>query len=104
MDDGLRRVDQFLPLTVEHAAVHLLSRALETALMLCIPMVAAVASTGVIIGVAQTVVQVQDQNVAFLPKLLVVALIVTVAGTAGLALLIELFDAAVASALKFVSN
>ena len=89
---------------MELAAVHMLSRALETALVLCIPVVAAVASTGLVVGVAQTIIQVQDQNVAFLPKLIVVALILAVGGAAGLALLVELFDAAVSSALKFLGH
>jgi flagellar biosynthetic protein FliQ len=89
---------------MEHAAVHMLSRALETALMLCVPIVAAVAATGVVVGVAQTIVQVQDQNVAFLPKLIVVALVLTVGGAAGLALLIDLFNAVAASALKLIGH
>jgi len=104
MDDGLRRLGQLLSLTMEPAAVHMLSQALETALVLCLPIVAAVAATGVVVGVAQTIVQVQDQNVAFLPKLIVVALVLAIAGAAGLALLIRLFNAVVASALKLVGH
>ena len=81
-----------------------MSRALETALVLCIPMVAAVAGTGVVVGAAQTIVQVQDQNVAFLPKLLVVALMLTVAGATGLAVLVELFDAVVTIAPRLLGH
>ena len=82
----------------------MLSRALETALMLCIPMVGAIAATGVLVGVAQTIVQVQDQNVAFLPKLLVVALVLAVAGATGLAMLVELFDVVVAGVPKLLGH
>jgi flagellar biosynthesis protein FliQ len=82
---------------MEHAAIHLMARALETTLMLAVPLVAAVAVTGLAVGVMQTIVQVQDQNVAFLPKLLVVAVLVATAGLPGLLLLARLLALAAAA-------
>jgi flagellar biosynthetic protein FliQ len=82
---------------VEHVAVHLMARALQTTLWLTVPLVGAVAIVGVVTGAIQTVVQVQDQNISFLPKLLVVALLVSVAGVAALAMLIRLFEIGAAS-------
>jgi type III secretory pathway component EscS len=66
-------------------------------LWLTVPIVGAVAIVGVVTGAIQTVVQVQDQNISFLPKLLVVALLVSVAGVAALAMLIRLFEIGAAS-------
>ena len=82
---------------MEHAAVHLMARALQMTLVLTVPIVGAVAIVGVVTGAIQTVVQVQDQNISFLPKLLVVALLVTVSGVAALAMLIRLFEIGAAS-------
>jgi flagellar biosynthesis protein FliQ len=76
---------------MDHAALHMLVKALETAMLLCLPAVACVAVTGVVVGVAQTIVQIQDQNVSFLPKLVAVALLLAIAGAPALALLVELF-------------
>ncbi|HME82712.1 MAG TPA: flagellar biosynthetic protein FliQ [Candidatus Eremiobacteraceae bacterium] len=81
---------------MEHAAAELMARALETALLISVPLVAAVAMTGVVTGAIQTIVQVQDQNVAFLPKLLIVALLITVAGAPALMLLVRLFSSVAA--------
>ena len=82
---------------MEHAAVHRMARALQMTLVLTVPIVGAVAIVGVVTGAIQTVVQVQDQNISFLPKLLVVALLVTVSGVAALAMLIRLFEIGAAS-------
>lgn len=84
--------------------MHLLTKALETALLLCIPLVAAIAATGVVVGMAQTVVQIQDQNVAFLPKLIVVALFSALAGAPALALLIELFREMAAGTMQLLGH
>ncbi|HZV78159.1 MAG TPA: flagellar biosynthetic protein FliQ [Candidatus Binatus sp.] len=83
---------------MESTATHLLMRALQTIILIAIPCVAAVAVTGILTGAVQTIVQVQDQNVAFLPKLLVVALLIALAGLPALMLLVQLLHA-VASAL-----
>ncbi len=77
---------------VEHTAAQLMAHALETALLISVPLVGAIAVTGVFTGAIQTIVQVQDQNIAFLPKLLVVALLVTIAGAPALMLLVRLFS------------
>jgi flagellar biosynthesis protein FliQ len=89
---------------MDHVAVHMLVKALETAMLLCVPMVASVAVTGIIVGVAQTVVQIQDQNVAFLPKLIVVALLSAIAGAPALALLIALFRGIAAGASHLLGH
>jgi flagellar biosynthetic protein FliQ len=76
---------------MEQAAVHLMASTLQTTLLLSVPLVGAVAITGIVVGALQTVVQVQDQNVAFLPKLLVVAVLVAIAGVPALVILVHLF-------------
>ncbi len=55
--------------------------ALQTALVLALPVVAAVAVLGVAVALVQTVVGIQDQNVSFGPKIIAVALL---AGFGGL--------------------
>jgi flagellar biosynthetic protein FliQ len=82
---------------MEETAIQLFVAALQTALLLTLPMVGAVAVVGIIVGVAQTVVQVQDQNVSFLPKLAAIAALVTLAGFAGFGLLIRLMGEAIAA-------
>jgi flagellar biosynthesis protein FliQ len=89
---------------MDHTAVHMLAKALETAMLLCLPMVAAVAVTGIVMGMVQTIVQIQDQNVAFLPKLVVVALLSAIGGAQALALLIELFHGIAAGALRLLGH
>ena len=78
-------------------ALSLFTAALKTALELALPIVGVVAGVGVLIGVAQTVVQVQDQNVSFAPKLVAVALVVAAGGSTALGLLRQLFDTAIAA-------
>ena len=89
---------------MEHTVIHLTARALETALLLAVPVVAAVAAIGIATGVLQTVVQVQDQNVSFLPKLLVVAFLAAVAGAPALALLVALFKVAAIGAVRLLGR
>jgi flagellar biosynthetic protein FliQ len=89
---------------MDHAAMHMLAKALETAMLLCLPMVASVALTGIVTGMVQTIVQIQDQNVSFLPKLVVVAFMSAIAGAQGLALLIELFRGIAASAPRLLGH
>lgn len=85
-------------MTVESANAHLMTTALQTALILALPLIATIAIIGVVMGIAQTIVQIQDQNVSFLPKLIGVALLVTIAGAPALALLVLLFRSAAATA------
>jgi flagellar biosynthesis protein FliQ len=89
---------------MDHAALHMLTKALETAMLLCLPIVASVAITGVAVGMAQTIVQVQDQNVAFLPKLVVVALLTAIAGAPALAMLVALFRGSATAAVHLMGH
>jgi len=66
--------------------------AMQTAALLVMPAVALVACVGIAVGIVQTVVQIQDQNISFFPKLAVIAAAATVLGPAALAVLVELFE------------
>lgn len=80
---------------MESIAISLMTQSLNTAALIALPVVIAVALVGVVIGILQTVVQVQDQNVAFAPKLMVVALMISLAGPAALAFVRTLFVIAI---------
>jgi len=82
---------------MENAALALFSAALDDAVILTLPVVLIVAAAGVVIGIVQTIVQVQDQNVAFAPKLAVVALLTAGAGPYALDVLRSLFDEVVSA-------
>lgn len=73
---------------MESIATSLLTSALKAAAFIALPVVVTVALVGVVVGILQTLVQVQDQNVAFAPKLMAVAIFVWLAGGSGLALLV----------------
>ncbi len=87
---------------MEETVVRLFVAALHVALVLAVPLVATVALIGIAVGVLQTVVQVQDQNVSFLPKLVAVAALLTIAGAAGLGLLVRLMTDAIAALPRMV--
>jgi flagellar biosynthesis protein FliQ len=87
---------------MEATVVRLFVAALQVALVLAVPLVATVALIGIAVGVLQTVVQVQDQNVSFLPKLVAVAALLTIAGAAGLGLLVHLMTDAIAALPRMV--
>lgn len=89
---------------MEETAVRLFVMALEVALLLAVPLVAVVALVGIVIGVLQTVVQVQDQNVSFLPKLIAVAALLSLGGATGLSLLVRLMVDALAVLPKMVGH
>ncbi|MDQ6825373.1 MAG: flagellar biosynthetic protein FliQ [Candidatus Eremiobacteraeota bacterium] len=72
---------------MESAALSLYMHALEITVLLVLPAVLIIAAIGVIVGLFQTVVQVQDQNVSFAPKLAAVVIMAAVAGAPALALL-----------------
>jgi len=72
---------------MESIAASLMTQALQAAELIALPAVIVVAIIGVVIGILQTVVQVQDQNVAFAPKLVAVALLAAFAGPAAFAML-----------------
>jgi len=80
---------------MESIAISLMSESLRTAALIALPAVAAVALVGVIIGILQTLVQVQDQNVAFAPKLMAIALLASYAGPAAFALIKTLLVVAI---------
>jgi flagellar biosynthetic protein FliQ len=89
-----RRFDD--PTAMEGLALSIFREALRTAVMLMLPVIAAVALVGIIIGAIQTIVQVQDQNVAFAPKIAVVAMMIVVAGPLALTALQTLLVDAIA--------
>lgn len=76
------------------AAQTLFIAAMQTAALIAMPAVALVACIGVAVGIVQTIVQVQDQNISFFPKLMAVAWAAVVFGPAALGLIVGLFDAA----------
>jgi len=56
-----------------HDAVHLTQQAMLTALLLSAPVLLAGMAVGLLIGLAQALTQVQDQTVAFVPKVIAMA-------------------------------
>ena len=76
---------------MESIALTLFAAALKDAALLALPVVGVVAIIGVVLGIVQTVVQVQDQNVVFAPKLAAVACMIAAMGPAGLDALRALF-------------
>jgi flagellar biosynthetic protein FliQ len=66
--------------------------AMQAAALIAMPVVALVGSIGIAVGIVQTVVQVQDQNVSFFPKLAAVAWAAAVFGPAAFAVLVDLFE------------
>lgn len=82
---------------MERIALSLFVAALKSAAVLSLPVVCAVAAIGVVVGVVQTVISVQDQNVAFAPKLAAVALVACVGGPAAFGVLRNLLATAIAA-------
>ena len=74
--------------------MYLFAQALMTAMKLSLPFVVLVGAIGVIIAVLQAVVQVQDQNVAFGPKICAVAALLSAGGMTGLLMLQALLQQA----------
>lgn len=68
-------------------AMQLYGMALQTALVLALPVVALVAIIGIIIAIAQTIVGISDQNISFGPKIAAVAAVLAVGGMPALSLL-----------------
>jgi len=82
---------------MERAAADLFHAALADVVVLTLPLVSAIAGIGVLVGIIQTIAQVQDQNVAFAPKLAGAAAIVAGAGPVALGLLVSLLTSAIGS-------
>jgi type III secretory pathway component EscS len=80
-------------------ALFIYIQALMTALEIALPLVCVAAAVGVLVGLLQTLFQIQDQNVAFAPKLAGIAACVAVGGSTGFALLLSLFSTVVAAAV-----
>ena len=70
-----------------NAALALFDQAFRVTLLLALPIIGVVGAVGVVMGLLQTIVQIQDQNVAFGPKVAALAVLLSVGGMAGLRLL-----------------
>ena len=73
-------------------AQSLFATAMQIAALIVMPAVALVACIGIAVGIVQTVVQIQDQNVSFFPKLVAIAGAAVMLGPAALAALVDLFQ------------
>lgn len=71
--------------------------ALETAAVLALPVVSIVAIVGVIVGLAQTVTGISDQNLSFGPKLFAVMAACVWGGSTAFAVLAALLRAALSA-------
>jgi flagellar biosynthesis protein FliQ len=92
MDARRVGVSGIVPVTPAAAAAQaLFVAAMKTAALIALPAVATVAAIGVAVGIVQTIVQVQDQNVSFLPKLAAVGMMAAAFGGLTLAALVALF-------------
>jgi len=80
-----------------NAAFQLYGLALQTALILALPVVGLVALIGILIALIQTVLGIQDQNISFGPKIAAVAVLAAIGGLPGMALLASLVRAAILS-------
>jgi flagellar biosynthetic protein FliQ len=82
---------------MERVALSLFVAALKSAAVLSLPVVCVVAAVGIMVGVVQTVVSVQDQNVSFAPKLAAVALLIAAGGPPAFTILRNLLATAIAA-------
>jgi flagellar biosynthesis protein FliQ len=83
-------------------ALFLFVEALTTAIEIALPIVCIVAGIGVLVGFVQSIFQIQDQNVAFAPKLAALALCAAVGGPTGFALLLSLFSTVASASIHLV--
>ena len=88
---------------MESAALELFTTALRDAIVLTLPIVIIVAAIGVLMGILQTIVQLNDQNIAFAPKLVAVAVAAAIGGGPAIAMLAALFEQ-VAGALPAIAR
>ena len=70
--------------------------ALKVALILVLPAIALIAAVGILIGLTQTLVGIQDQNLSFGPKIGAVAMQAAGCGFQALSIVVSLLDTAVA--------
>lgn len=80
---------------MSQAVIDLYTRALETAALLALPVIAVIGVIGVIVGLAQTITGIQDQNLSFGPKIAVVMLLAVINGPFALSLLGDLLRASI---------
>jgi flagellar biosynthesis protein FliQ len=64
--------------------------------LLCLPVLAIAALTGVAVAIAQAATQVQEQTLTLLPKIVAVGCVLILFGSAGMHALMQLFGDAVA--------
>lgn len=76
-----------------HEMLALADRMLWTTALVSAPILIASLAVGIIIGVFQAATSVNEQTLTFVPKLLVIAIIVVVFGASMTALLIDFFEA-----------
>jgi flagellar biosynthetic protein FliQ len=78
-------------------ALQLYVLAMSVTLVLALPVIAAIAATGVIVSLIQTAFGIQDQNVTFAPKVAVVALLMASSGASALSAIVHLLSTALLS-------
>jgi len=71
--------------------------AMRTTLELALPVIAAIAVTGVVVSLLQSAIGVQDQNLSFGPKIGVIAALLAGAGAPALSMLAHLLTLALAT-------
>ncbi|HXW50895.1 MAG TPA: flagellar biosynthetic protein FliQ [Candidatus Acidoferrales bacterium] len=81
-------------MTLSATLIDLYTMALATAALLALPVVALVALVGVLVGIAQTVLGISDQNVSFGPKIALVIAACAWGGPLAFSMLSALFRAA----------
>jgi flagellar biosynthesis protein FliQ len=89
---------------IESTVLSLFAAALKVTVLLALPAVCSVALIGVIVGVVQTIVQVQDQNIAFAPKLAAVAILLVIGGPPAFAMLRSLLATSVAAMVRVAAT
>ena len=72
------------------AVFELYTLAMRVTLELALPVLGAIALTGVVISLVQTAFGIQDQNVAFTPKIVVIAVMMAWLGAPAFAALLHL--------------
>lgn len=61
-------------------AVHLLSQALLNATIICAPMLGLILVVGLLVNIGQVVTQLQEMTLSFIPKLVGLVILLTLAG------------------------
>ena len=64
----------------EEFILYITSKALQLTLMLALPMLLAALVTGLVISILQATTQIQEQTISFVPKILIVLVVVLLFG------------------------